>query len=103
MSIKHKIVYLGIVHMTQMKAPTLQEIINDPIYEEELKAQIGKLKNKASMLKAIKRVAGKHVKKVRTEYVYITDRLASKPLSGACIIIDVDNKKVIKNRFKDAN
>ena len=100
---KYKTMYLGIVHITQTKAPTIQEIINNPIYEEELKTQIKKLKNKATMHKAVKKVAGKHAKKVKTEYVYVTDNYSSKALDGACIIIDLDNKKIIKNRFIDAD
>lgn len=100
---KQKLVYLGIVHVIQMKAPEVHEIINNPMYEEELKEQIKKLKNKASLHKAVKKVANKHIKKVKTEYVYITDSINSKALSTACIIIDVDNKKVVRNRFKDAD
>lgn len=100
---KQKNLYLGIVHVTQMEKPDVKEIINNPIYENELKAAIGKLKNKGNLLKAIKKVAGKHVKKVRKEYVYVTDNLNTKGLQGACIIIDIDNKKVVKNWFKGSD
>lgn len=101
--IKQKIIYLGIVHSIQIKTPPVHEIINNTMYEEELKEQINKLKNKASLHKAVKKVANKHAKKVKTEYVYITDNCNSAALNSACIIIDLDNKKVVKNRFRDAD
>ena len=100
---KKKTLYLGIRHVIQMDRPSVKEIINNPQYEEELKAMIDKLKGKGDLMKAIKKVAANHIKKVKREYVHLTDNPNNKDLVGACIIIDIDNKKVIKNWFKDSD
>jgi len=100
---KQKILYLGVIHMIQMERPDVKEIINNPVYEQELKDMIVKLKNKGDLAKAVRKVAGKHIKRIKREYVYLTDNFSNKALEGAVIIIDVDNKKVVRNRFKDAD
>jgi len=100
---KQKILYLGIIHSIVMEKPSVAEIINNPLYEEELKAMITKLKHKSNLGKAVKKVAGKHVKKIKREFVYLTDNLSNKALEDACIIIDIDNRKIIKNRFREAD
>ena len=80
---KQKILYLGIIHSIVMEKPTMVEIINNPAYEQELKDMIAKLKKKANLAKAINKVAGKHIKKIKgiscttskaSEYFTIVER-----------------------------
>lgn len=103
---KIKTMYLGIVHTQQTSAPTIAQLINNPIYEMDIKAAIATVKNsnnQQQLKKALQAVQRKYRRTTTKEYTYLTDQVNYRDNKIAAIIIDVDNKKVVKNRFPDAD
>jgi hypothetical protein len=95
----NKPLWLGIVHITQMKVPTPADIINGFQYTEEVKEALKGCKEKGDVQKAIKKLIKKHTEQIILEQVFLSDSKNKKQLENASIIIDVDTKQVIKNRF----
>lgn len=91
--------WLGIVHMRQMEAPTIAEVMQSPLYHEELKEALKLCKKKGDVQKQVKKIIAGHRKEVVTEQVFLTDSKTKGYLENASIIIDVDARRVIKNRF----
>lgn len=102
---KFKTMYLGVMHMKQTSSPSITDLINNPIYEEDVKVALSKTnpKQPGQVKKAMQSVQKKHRKTVTKEYTFLTDQVNYKSNVSASIIIDVDNRKIIKNRFPDAN
>ena len=111
---KHKTIYLGIVRTQQMYAPTIAELIGNPMYEVDVKAAIADI-SKANtgrhnqqgqpgqIKKALQRVQQKYRKSVLKEYTFLTDQMNYKDNGAASIIIDVSNRQIVKNRFVEAD
>jgi len=94
-----KHLWLGIVHLSQMKAPTVQEVMNGVQYIEELKAGLQTCKKKGDVQKVVRKIIKKYTQKIVTEQVFLTDSTNKSHLTNASIIIDVETKTAIKNRF----
>lgn len=94
-----KHLWLGIVHIKQMKAPTVAEVMNGLQYLEELKAGLATCKKKGDVQKVVRRIIKKYTEQVVMEQVFLTDANNKAQLINASIIIDVENRVAIKNRF----
>ena len=98
---KNKILYLGIKHFHQIKTPSSQELLNNPAFEEEIKESFKQFKNKGDVKKILKKIAKQHQRKIVTEQIFLTDNLSPKQADEASLIIDINNKELIKNRYLD--
>ncbi len=97
MSRKH--LWLGIVHIKQMKKPTVAEVMNGVQYLEELKAGLQTCRKKGDVQRVVRSIIKKHTEQVVMEQVFLTDANNQAQLVNASIIIDVENRVAIKNRF----
>ena len=95
----NKELWLGIVHINQLKAPTAQEIMTDEMYKEELTEALKTCKRQGDVKKQVRKIIQKNTKKIILEQVFLTDNKNKSHLNNASIIVNVDTKAIIKNRF----
>lgn len=96
-----KDVFLGIIHYHQVITPSPQDILNDFTLEDEVKEAFTKFKQKGDVEKILKKIAQKHKQKFVTEEVFVTDAMHHKQFVESSLIINIDTKELIKNRYID--
>ncbi len=94
-----KSLYLMVVHSKQIQIPTNVEVLSNPAYEKELAEELKTCNKKGDVKKRITKIAHRHKKEITMEQVFLSDNKNHNKSSSACIIIDVDANKVVKNRF----
>lgn len=95
---RHRSLYLVVVHSKHVKYPTPVEILSNGAYTEIVQAAIANCKQQGDVKKQIAKVARANPRTVTMEQVFITDNITTNKTTSAEIIIDVDNRKITKNR-----
>jgi hypothetical protein len=90
--------YLVIVHSKHVKIPTSVEMLSNPAYTDLIQDALKNCKKEGDVKKQISKLARSQAQTVTMEQVFLTDNHSTNRTASAEIIIDVDNRKVLKNR-----
>lgn len=97
---KKRNLYLVVVHSKHVKMPTSVEILSNPAFEKVVREAMAQCKHQGDVKKQIAKIARANAKDITMEQVFLTDNHSHNRISSASIIIDVDKRSIIKNRFE---
>ena len=94
---------LIIIHRNQVVIPSVKEILNNPAYDVPIKNLLSTCTKEGDVKKLMKRFTYSLKKTVTNEQIFLSDRSTHKQMCEATIVIDVDDRKILKCRLVDVD